>query len=202
MNTIKALSLSSIAITSVLFTSATQAEEHFRQHNAHVHGVVELNVAQDGNQILLEVTAPGSDVVGFEHSPQNDQQQTLLKKAISTLSDTNSLFIFPKEAKCQVSEKSITETLTGHDGHGHDEHGHDEHGHDEHGHDKHGHDKHGHGEFSAQYVYTCNNTEKLEHIDVRWFEYFSSTESITINAITETTQQTGKLLPSSTVFKF
>ncbi|QSA19144.1 DUF2796 domain-containing protein, partial [Vibrio furnissii] len=46
------------------------AHEEFRQHDAHVHGQVELNIAQDAHDLLIEITAPGADVVGFEHAPK------------------------------------------------------------------------------------------------------------------------------------
>lgn len=39
------------------------SDHQHRQHEAHVHGQVELNIAQDGHDLLLEITAPGADVV-------------------------------------------------------------------------------------------------------------------------------------------
>lgn len=63
------------------FSSLATAEEGFRQHDAHVHGQVEFNVAQDGHDLLIEITAPGADVVGFEHAPENAEQEQRLQRA-------------------------------------------------------------------------------------------------------------------------
>ncbi|KOO16977.1 zinc-binding protein, partial [Vibrio xuii] len=127
-------------------SSFAQAEEGFRQHSAHVHGVVEFNIAQDANELLMEITAPGADVVGFEHAPQTDEQKHQLEAAVTQLKDANSIFTLAASAGCKIEHKSVTHTL-GEDSHkGHDHHddhkGHDHHDDHEH-HDEHqGHDHH------------------------------------------------------------
>ncbi|WP_087026674.1 zinc uptake protein ZrgA [Thaumasiovibrio subtropicus] len=205
----------------------TQAES-YREHGAHVHGVVELNMAQDGQQLLIEVTAPGADVVGFEHAPQNADQKAQVESATATLNDAAKLFAF--STPCNLIEAAVSNTLEadkhdghdhhdhdhhdhddhkghdhhdhddhkGHDHHDHDHHDHDDHkGHDHHDHDHHDHDdhkghdhhdhdhNHGHGEFSAQYVFECADINALQYVDVHWFERFSATEKMTVQAITD-----------------
>ncbi|MFA0159023.1 DUF2796 domain-containing protein [Vibrio sp. 10N.261.46.A3] len=129
------------------------ANEEFRSHDAHVHGQVEVNIAQDGQELLVEVTAPGADVVGFEHAPETAEQKKVFEQAIAQLNKPEELFSF-NNANCTLKFKSVANTLEGdhddHEGHDHAEHGHDDHeGHDhaEHDHDDHkGHDhaEHGH----------------------------------------------------------
>ncbi len=125
------------------------AEENFRQHDAHVHGHVKFNIAQDGQDLLVEITAPGADVVGFEHAPKTDAEKAALTKAKATLNDVNNLLILPKAAGCQLVDADIDNTLESHQGHDdHDDHhnhkDHDDHkGHDDHhDHDHDGHDDH------------------------------------------------------------
>ena len=172
---------------SLAISSFAYAEEGFRQHSAHVHGHVELNIAQDGKELLMEISAPGADVVGFEHAPKTSEQKHQLENAITTLKDVNNLFMFPASAGCVALNQSVAHTLEGgddHDGHKHhDEHDHDKHGHDEHKHhDEHDHDEHsGHGEFSIEYSYTCSNISALKNIETQWFKHFSNTKSITVN---------------------
>ncbi len=36
---------------------------------------LDINIAQDGQELLVEVTAPGADVVGFEHAPETAEQK-------------------------------------------------------------------------------------------------------------------------------
>ena len=119
------------------------ANEEFRSHKAHVHGKVEVNIAQDGQELLVEVTAPGDDVVGFEHAPETAEQKTVFDKAIAQLNKPEELFGF-NNASCTLKFKSVTNTLEGehddHEGHHHAEHDHDNH--EDHDHAKHDHGDH------------------------------------------------------------
>lgn len=108
-------------------STAANADE-YRQHGAHVHGHVEFNIAQDGKDLLVEITAPGADVVGFEHAPENEQQEQALKQAIATLEDSNTLFAINAQANCDIEEAYVNHNLsTPHEDHDHSEHGHDDH---------------------------------------------------------------------------
>ncbi|CAK2871816.1 DUF2796 domain-containing protein [Vibrio crassostreae] len=126
------------------------ANEEFRSHDAHVHGQVEVNIAQDGQELLVEVTAPGADVVGFEHAPETAEQKKVFEQAIAQLNKPDELFSF-NNASCTLKFKSVTNTLEGdhdeHEGHDHAEHGHDDHeGHDHAEHDHDDHKDHDHAE--------------------------------------------------------
>ncbi|MGF1693110.1 zinc uptake protein ZrgA [Photobacterium kagoshimensis] len=225
-------------LVSSLITGQALAHNHhdeseYRQHGAHVHGVVELNIAQDANALLVEITAPGADVVGFEHAPKNDEQKKALDSALKTLAQPLQLLTFSTGAQCTLVDTLVTETLTAHDdkhahhdhdSHDHDEHAHhdhDSHDHDEHAHhdhDSHDHDEHAHhdhdshdhdcncdgqhGEFSAQYTFNCDNIETLTDMQSDWFKHFTSTEKITIQAITNKGQKAGQLTPAQTQFTF
>ncbi|MFN0721433.1 zinc uptake protein ZrgA [Vibrio cyclitrophicus] len=126
------------------------ANEEFRSHEAHVHGKVEVNIAQDGQELLVEVTAPGADVVGFEHAPKTAEQKALFEQAIAQLNKPEELFGF-NNTSCTLKFKSVTNTLEGdhddHEGHDHAEHDHDDHeGHDHAEHDHDDHEGHDHAE--------------------------------------------------------
>lgn len=134
-----------LGITLAISGTAIACEGGFRQHGAHVHGEVEMNIAQDGNELLIEITAPGADVVGFEHAPKTDEQKHKMQDAIATLEQASNVFSFASAAGCKVTHQSVTHTL-GEGDHDHDHDHHDDHDdHDDHGHDKHKHeDKHDH----------------------------------------------------------
>ncbi|MEZ9785582.1 zinc uptake protein ZrgA [Vibrio breoganii] len=145
------------AVTLAVASVSVHAEENFRQHSAHVHGSVEFNIAQDGQDLLVEILAPGADVVGFEHAPSNDEQRKALEKAVAKLNAADSVLKMSPAAGCELSTAQVSHTLGGdeghdhsdHEGHDHDEH-HDDHTdhadhadhHDGHDHDSHDHDKH------------------------------------------------------------
>ncbi|PSV43544.1 zinc uptake protein ZrgA [Photobacterium indicum] len=138
------ISALAIAVSSLVSTVAF-ADDSFRQHDAHVHGVVELNIAQDGNDLLLEITAPGSDIVGFEHAPKNQEQTQALQQATSTLKKATSLFQINSDANCELTDSYVNQSLSknGDDHRNHDDHDHSSHDdHDHSSHDDHDHSSH------------------------------------------------------------
>ncbi|ELA7881198.1 DUF2796 domain-containing protein [Vibrio parahaemolyticus] len=198
-----------LAIVIGLSLSTVATAEEYRQHSAHVHGHVEFNIAQDGSDLLLEITAPGADVVGFEHAPENAEQEKTLQHAIATLEDSNALFAINPQAQCEIEEVHVEHSLGGqheehehhdHEGHDHDEHAHHDHDKHEHdGHEGHDHSEHSdHGEFTVQYRFHCAQVGELSRIQTDWFNQFPSTESVNVNLFTDTTQSAPSLTKSNT----
>ncbi len=196
-----------LAIIIGLSLSTVATAEEYRQHSAHVHGHVEFNIAQDGSDLLLEITAPGADVVGFEHAPENAEQEKTLQHAVATLEDSNALFAINPQAQCEIEEVHVEHTLGGqheeHEHHDHEGHDHDEHAHHDHdgheGHEGHDHSEHSdHGEFTVQYRFHCAQVGELSHIQTDWFNQFPSTESVNVNLFTDTTQSATSLTKSNT----
>ncbi len=184
-----------LAIIIGLSLSTVATAEEYRQHSAHVHGHVEFNIAQDGSDLLLEITAPGADVVGFEHAPENAEQEKTLQHAVATLEDSNALFAINPQAQCEIEEVHVEHSLGGqheehehhdHEGHDHDEHAHHDHDKHEHdGHEGHDHSEHSdHGEFTVQYRFHCAQVGELSRIQTDWFNQFPSTESVNVNLFT------------------
>ncbi|XYB75084.1 zinc uptake protein ZrgA [Vibrio parahaemolyticus] len=198
-----------LAIIIGLSLSTVATAEEYRQHSAHVHGHVEFNIAQDGSDLLLEITAPGADVVGFEHAPENAEQEKTLQHAVATLEDSNALFAISPQAQCEIEEVHVEHSLGGqheehehhdHEGHDHDEHAHHDHDKHEHdGHEGHDHSEHSdHGEFTVQYRFHCAQVGELSRIQTDWFNQFPSTESVNVNLFTDTTQSATSLTKSNT----
>ncbi|HHK8499785.1 zinc uptake protein ZrgA [Vibrio parahaemolyticus] len=193
-----------LAIVIGLSLSTVATAEEYRQHSAHVHGHVEFNIAQDGSDLLLEITAPGADVVGFEHAPENAEQEKTLQHAVATLEDSNALFAINPQAQCEIEEVHVEHSLGGqheeHEHHDHEGHDHDEHAHHDHdGHEGHDHSEHSdHGEFTVQYRFHCTQVGELSHIQTDWFNQFPSTESVNVNLFTDTTQSATSLTKSNT----
>ncbi|OEF03557.1 hypothetical protein A136_00940 [Vibrio crassostreae 9ZC13] len=195
------------------------ANEEFRSHDAHVHGQVEVNIAQDGQELLVEVTAPGADVVGFEHAPKTAEQKKVFEQAIAQLNKPEELFSF-NNASCTLKFKSVANTLEGghddhkdhdhaehdhddHKDHDHAEHDHDDHeGHDHHDHEGHDHSEGGHGEFTVEYHYECSDVAKLDTVSTQWFSKFSNTEKMTVNLLTDTAQVQEVLNAERISFRF
>ena len=123
------------ACSLALLSAAAIAEEK-RDLGAHEHGVAQLNVAVEGNSIVMEFEAPGADIVGFEHPATSDEDKQMIKAGISTLEDLSNLVSFPDGSNCAVTEVSAElHSEDEHDEHGHDDHHAEAKHSDEHGHD-------------------------------------------------------------------
>lgn len=173
-------------LSAAIITAGAQAEA-FRQHDSHVHGQVEFNIAQDGNELLVEIKASGADVVGFEHTPENKQQQQAIEQAENTLKQADNILSLSTAAKCKVEHAHVTNTLESDiQQDDHKDHKHDDDDHKDHKHDS-------HGEFSIEYHFECGNISKLQFIETNWFNQFPKTEKINVNLLTDTMQKTLQL---------
>lgn len=164
------LQLITTALLTAGLTSLTVAQTE-RDLGAHEHGAASLNIALQGNLVVVELESPWNNLTGFEHAPSTDEQHAMVDDAMALLNDPASLFSFVG-TDCTPTETFIESSLEAsehneHDDHDEehkddhdddhkDEHAHgdehksedkDEHGHeheDEHDHDDDHNDEHGH----------------------------------------------------------
>ena len=193
MQTAISVLIAGLTLSTAQAASHEHSSEGFRQHDAHVHGHVELNIAQDGNQLLMEITAPGADIVGFEHAPKNEAQHQAMTQAQIQLKAAEQLFTLNTEAKCQLTKVNIEHSLKNAN-HKEDEH--------EHEHEHEHHDDSSHGEFTAYYDFQCQSPDKLSMLKTQWFTAFPSTEHISVNSLTDRGQKSAQLNNSHSVFHF
>ena len=178
----------------------------------HVHGVIELGIVVDEGALAVSLHAPLSDVVGFEHAPQNDEQAELVRRAAALLADPDAMFGLPDAANCRSAEVSVDgpdfldrgaqagdiETSSHddhHDSHD-DDHDHDgddhDHHHEDHDHDgdDHDHSDHDHGEEHAEvvanYEWACGDPSNLEAVELRFVDGFAGVETIDVQVLTST----------------
>lgn len=178
----------------------------------HVHGVIELGVVVEGGTVAVSLHAPLSDVVGFEHAPESDEQLERVRRAAVMLANADAMFGLEDAANCTISDISIDgpEYVVQHlaeddagsadSDHGHhdkhnsrgaeparDEHAEpDSHGHDQHAEpdgDGHG-DSERHAEISASYEWVCGNPSNLDSLALRFPESFAGVEMIEIQILT------------------
>ena len=179
----------------------------------HVHGVIELGIVVEGGTVAVSLDAPLSDVVGFEHAPENDEQLELVRQAAATLSNPDAMFGLADSADCRISHTTVdgpayltqpfAEDVAGSAESDHDHHDtHDSHGseadHDDHAdsadhddHDDHAesadhddHDSEQHEEVNASYEWECGNVSALESLALRFTEGFAGVETIEIQILT------------------
>ena len=145
----------------------------------HVHGVIELGIVVEGGTVAVSLDAPLSDVVGFEHAPENDEQLELVRQAAAMLSNPDAMFGLADSASCRISHTSIdgpaylmqhlAEDDAGSAESDHDHHdAHDSHGseadHDDHA-DSADHDDHGDHEDSGDHDDHDDHADSGDHDD-------------------------------------
>lgn len=184
--------MSASVLTFLVFCLYPIAGSCFEQHNTHVHGVAELNVAIDGHEIVLELISPAANIVGFEHIPANSEDRKKVKQAVSMLKDGKALFRFPEAAGCKLESVDVDGELVEHDIHEHnlpEKHHDSDHNHNDIHHEHHSehggkHSKeHAHSDFHAEYKFHIGTPEKLKGFEVLLLEKFPGIEHLEVQLL-------------------
>jgi hypothetical protein len=156
-------------------TATPVIAEETRQLDAHEHGVGQLDIAIDGQQIAMELHAPGADIVGFEYAAESAKDLAAVDAAVAKLSAPLALFVLPEAAGCSIVEASAgLESEEEHEEHG-DEHADDEHA-----------DEEGHTEFHAEYLLNCAEPSVITGIDFAYFGSFPNALEVEVQIIADT----------------
>lgn len=188
--------------------------ESHRQSGAHVHGLAELTLAQEGGEIELSLSSPSANIVGFEHKASSSEQIHKVEDAEQTLRSGNRLFTF-SGTTCQLEYATVdvsalldhhTEHENEHhdhkDGHHDDDPHHDEHAHKQQRHEDHGeHAEETHSEITALYHFECSNVAQLSAVEVNLFNHFPGIEELHTMWVTDNHQGSAELSKSSKTFR-
>ena len=179
-----------LAFTAVVTTPAFAQEA--RQLNAHEHGVGQLDIAFDGDQIAMELHAPGADIVGFEYGAESAEDRAAVDAAVAALAKPLDLFVLTEAAGCSIVNASAgLESEEEHDAHDDDhddDHAADEDSHDDHadkGHEDHA-DEADHTEFHAEYLLTCADPSAVTDITFAYFDAFPNALEVEVQVISDT----------------
>ena len=190
----------------VFLATSLQASEP-----AHEHGVGQLSIAIEGNEVEIELVLPGADAVGFEHAARTDSERKAVVEAAEKLKEAKRLIRLTSGAHCHVEKTEVASALLDSDKDEHDhahDHKHEKHAkQDEHKHNEHKeHDKHPdgeiHSEFTAHYHFHCDHPEKLTGADVEFFKVFPSAHELVARWITSKGQGVTELTAKATRLKF
>jgi len=178
------------ALTAVVVTPAFAEEA--RQLNAHEHGVGQLDIAFDGDQIAMELHAPGADIVGFEYGAESAEDRAAVDAAVAALAKPLDLFVLTEAAGCSIVNASAglesEEEHDAHDDHHDDDHAANEGSHDDHadeGHENEA-DEADHTEFHAEYLLTCADPSAVTDITFAYFDAFPNALEVEVQVISDT----------------
>ncbi|MBZ6074048.1 MULTISPECIES: DUF2796 domain-containing protein [Aeromonas] len=179
-----------LMMAAVAFSAAAHHDDHANAgHGAHEHGHGQLNLVLDGDQLMLELTAPAADLIGFEHAPRNDTEKARMDQALARLKSAEGLFVLTPAAGCTLTGQQVQA--------GHEEHDHDADDHD-HDHDHDAADHHeGHADMGATYTFTCQQPAALKGIEASLFTLYPSLEKLTVQGLIPGGQVAGELTPGN-----
>ncbi|MEH6525368.1 MAG: DUF2796 domain-containing protein [Sneathiella sp.] len=193
--------MASILIGLFTGTGATShaAETMPRQMDAHEHGHGELMMVHEGNNVMIELKLPGVDVVGFEHTPETEEQKNAVSEAIAKLRNAPEIFTLKEKAQCRFVKVQASSPLARDDG-DHDHDGKHDEKHDDASHEQH--EDEGHAEFRAEYHIHCEAPEHFRSLDVGLFRAFPSLEEIDYQILVPEGQYSGELEADKTLLRF
>jgi hypothetical protein len=186
-----------------------------------VHGLAELTLVIEDNNLIINLVSPTANLIGFEHKAKTLAEHMAVERAESILQKYDRLFVLnggaclltnhttefsgitenqhnqAKHDEHQHNEQHASEQLntaaSGHNEVGHNEDEHDAHQHTEHDKQQHAQQNSKHSEVVANYQYHCENIAQLTQLTVQVFEQFSSIEKINAMWITESNQASATL---------
>jgi ABC-type nickel/cobalt efflux system permease component RcnA len=189
-----------LATAVVLAALPDPASTQDQPAQAHEHGVGQLDIVLDGARLEIALSAPGSDIVGFEGSPATAADAAKVKSALATLERPIALFAFEPADACSPNEAARIEAPAAAlapverageaaaSTHAHDQHA--AHDHDHH----HGESSGDHGTWSASYTFDCTSPAALV---VNLFDVFPSLQTIRTQVVAPGAQTGAELTPAS-----
>ena len=181
MRSIPVLALIVTAMVAAMMTATpllAQFDEPMRQHDAHVHGEATGSLSVDARTLTLSMQMPAYNLIGFEHAPNDANQQAVIDRTLEDLQSLAWLNV-DDEAGCSPSRVAIgTPGLDGdhqhadhHDHHRDNHHDHEshhkeeDHGGHEQGHHDHHHDSdsHDHSDHHAEGHHDHDHNHDHDH---------------------------------------
>jgi hypothetical protein len=93
-----------LSVGLALFSSNKGGAAEKRRHEAHAHGVAEINIAVDGNKADVEFRAPAENVMGFEHEAKSESDKKKRDAALLTVqTKMPEMVVFDPKLGCKLS---------------------------------------------------------------------------------------------------
>lgn len=145
--------------------------------HAHSHGVGQLGIVVEGDQLTLLLEVPQHDLVGFERAPKSAREQVTVQAALEKLKTPAKLFTPTAAAQCQPGEAKIdAPLLEGAKG------------------------NHGHGDVEVRYVYRCAQPAALTNLKSSVSAEFPRARSLNVSFAGPKGQKAGKLDAKNPLF--
>lgn len=149
----KALLIFVAFITLTGYTNATE-------YPAHTHGMAQLTMVIEHNQVALELVAPSESIVGFEHQARTKDEKRKIALAKQDLLNAKNVLYF-NGGHCQLKDNDVEIN------HEHLVHSH------------HAKNPSPHKNFIINYKFFCRNTNKINSVVMTIFKSYRGLKKIT-----------------------
>jgi hypothetical protein len=153
-----------------LYCISSLADE-FRQRGAHVHGVGTLGIATESGALVIELTVPAVNVVGFEHVPRSTADNAAIHDADLLFHQPAALFVLSAAADCKPSHTTVTSPQWEAD----DADAHEEPGEE-------------HANYDVRWDFLCGHESALTYIEPRVFSKLKNMTQLSASVITSSRQ--------------
>lgn len=163
------------AAAMLIIVPVAHAEEKRRELGPHSHGHGTLALVIEGNNLQIELSAPGMDIVGFEYEPETSRERKAVETALTDLKEPLKLIALPDLAGCKVISVDTNIVVEDHEAHEAlsvaappetDE------------------EESRHTEFQASYAMTCADSAAITSIYLPFFNRFSGSAKLAVTVIT------------------
>ena len=97
--------MSTLGASLLIFSFDVGAAAEKRRHDAHVHGVAEINIAVEGTKATVEFRAPAESVMGFEHEAKSESDKKKRDAALEQLrAKGGHMVVFDLKLGCKSSD--------------------------------------------------------------------------------------------------
>ncbi len=91
----------------ILFIAPVASTLVHAHGNAHVHGLIRLNVAIDAKNLTVQIEAPLDSLLGFEHRPRTAAQHQAVETMLKQMNNVSALIQPAKAAACHSTMVSV-----------------------------------------------------------------------------------------------
>ncbi|VWX55738.1 conserved hypothetical protein [Burkholderiales bacterium 8X] len=126
---------------------------------AHVHGQVKLEVVIDGPTVVIEMSSPLDNFVGFEHAPRSDSERQRVDDVLARLRLPDEMFKIDPVGNCKLGPVSLRSAALGL-GKGE------------------GASAEAHADLDGTFAFNCTNATATKFIDLGFFNAFRSVRQI------------------------
>ena len=153
-------------------------DKDHRAHGAHIHGSWEMFAALDGAQLSITIKGPLIDAIGFERTPETEEERTAIRDLQSRLITPEVLLTLDEKAKCVLSGPAqifLPDGFTQHDIDNSEEKSgnHDQHAHED------NENKNTHtNDLEVTYSFECQSPSRLGVITMTGFDTFPAIENV------------------------